>query len=767
MSLRHISKSYQIGRHAYRHLMASSRFNPYLATSSSHFCTTSLRYAAADKSKIENTLKMLREDMQKQDEERQLKLMKSDKAVAVVKPPLKDRIIHELKHYYHGFRLLALETRVSSKYMWRVLRGATLTRRERQQLVRTVSDLFRLVPFSFFIIVPFMELALPIFIKLFPNMLPSTFQETSKEEEKLRKQVKLRVEMAKFLQDTIEEIGLERKNHNKDASKSLEFAHFIKKVRNEGGYVSNEELLKFSKLFEDELTLDNLSMGQLRSLCRLMGLNSLGSPEILRFQLNMKIRELKADDKQIAAEGGIDALSSLDLQQACRARGMRAIGVSEERLKEQLVQWLELSLNDKVPPSLLLLSRTLYLPEDVSFTDRLKAIVQNLPDGIAETTRQKLTEIEGGTIDHKARIALIKSIEQAISDEKQVQKKRAEQEKAAAEKLKEQKLASAEAIVDEIKQTVEELAKPIVSAAETVAAKTANVIATATSTAKETAKDIKLDKKDLESIETIIVGGSIPEAKNDILGLKEKVIEHREDLIEIHALDGAFAETKIAKRLRHKLDSMIENVDSMVQKLEDEKRNIQEQLSDPAIEGDADLKKKREVRIQDVIDSLSKLKENDASANQKDGAAEEYAKQKERIEVLLKTIDEDEDGIVDKNLVLEVIELLEKHSEVNLSASQVASLIGTLKKEDEVATLTGDIEKVQAGLYEMPVLPTGPSSAAAFNQQSDREIVAEDIEKEVKKVQNGDVVVEIPDVDSKITSTLSRQEQQRKSDPPM
>lgn len=89
--------------------------------------------------------------------------------------------MNELKHYYHGFRLLALETRLSAKYLFRMAQGHTLTRRERQQLVRTVSDLFRLVPFSIFIIVPFMELALPIFIKLFPNMLPSTFQEASKE----------------------------------------------------------------------------------------------------------------------------------------------------------------------------------------------------------------------------------------------------------------------------------------------------------------------------------------------------------------------------------------------------------------------------------------------------------------------------------------------------------------------------------------------------------------------------------------------------------
>lgn len=93
-------------------------------------------------------------------------------------------------------------------------------------------------------------------------------------------------------------------------------------------------------------------------------------------------------------------LSIPDIQVACRARGMRALGLSEQRLKDQveiflfsllsifsvlfkLKQWLELSLNDKVPPSLLLLSRTMFLPEDISFTDRLKNIVQNLPEGLS------------------------------------------------------------------------------------------------------------------------------------------------------------------------------------------------------------------------------------------------------------------------------------------------------------------------------------------------------------------------------------------------
>ena len=45
------------------------------------------------------------------------------------------------------------------------------------QLKRTTQDLLRLVPFSVFVIVPFMEFLLPVALKLFPNMLPSTFED--------------------------------------------------------------------------------------------------------------------------------------------------------------------------------------------------------------------------------------------------------------------------------------------------------------------------------------------------------------------------------------------------------------------------------------------------------------------------------------------------------------------------------------------------------------------------------------------------------------
>ncbi|CAM9368958.1 unnamed protein product, partial [Phaeothamnion confervicola] len=81
-----------------------------------------------------------------------------------------------LQHYWIGSKLLWNDMKTAQKILKRVLRGSALTRRERKQLLRTTSDIFRIVPMAVFVIVPFMELLLPVALKLFPNMLPSTFQ---------------------------------------------------------------------------------------------------------------------------------------------------------------------------------------------------------------------------------------------------------------------------------------------------------------------------------------------------------------------------------------------------------------------------------------------------------------------------------------------------------------------------------------------------------------------------------------------------------------
>lgn len=281
---------------------------------------------------------------------------------AIVKKSLYQRIVDELKHYYNGFRLLGIDTKIAGRMVWSLLHGQVLTRRERRRLMRTCADLFRLVPFMVFIIVPFMEFLLPVFLKLFPEMLPSTFETESKKEEKQKKGLAAKLELAKFLQETIAEMARRNKAKAQTEDETQKFSTYVQKVRGTGEQPSTKEIVRFAKLFEDELTLEHLERPQLVALCKLLELQPIGTNNLLRFQLMMKLRTIRSDDEMIAAEG-VAAMSVSELQAACRSRGMRSLGLTTDQLRQQLQQWLDLHLKENVPPSLLLLSRAMYLTD--------------------------------------------------------------------------------------------------------------------------------------------------------------------------------------------------------------------------------------------------------------------------------------------------------------------------------------------------------------------------------------------------------------------
>lgn len=50
------------------------------------------------------------------------------------------------------------------------------------------------------LIVPFLEFAIPVLLRVFPNMLPSTFENKLQKEEELKKRVSAKLEIARFLQ---------------------------------------------------------------------------------------------------------------------------------------------------------------------------------------------------------------------------------------------------------------------------------------------------------------------------------------------------------------------------------------------------------------------------------------------------------------------------------------------------------------------------------------------------------------------------------------
>ncbi|ORX86643.1 LETM1-domain-containing protein [Basidiobolus meristosporus CBS 931.73] len=345
----------------------------------------------------------------------------SGKAVAEKskKKSLMVRIKDELVHYWHGTKLLGLEIKISTKLLTKMVRGFSLTRREQRQLQRTSKDLTRLIPFMIFLIVPFMELLLPVALKLFPNMLPSTYESKTQAEEKRKSLMRVRMEMAKYLRETVQETAA-ASSHPEAAQ---EFGELFKKVRKTGEPATTEEVLKVAKQLEDELTMENLSRPQLVSMCRFLGISSFGTDTFLRYQIRNKMRYLKADDRMIYAEG-VFTLTNEELQAACLARGIRTLGLSPERMRYELNQWLDLHLRHRIPSSILILSRAFSISDQVPgwTPDALQATLSSLPETLVNETELNVSEAQGSA-DPKQKLEVITEQEEIIADELKEQEK--------------------------------------------------------------------------------------------------------------------------------------------------------------------------------------------------------------------------------------------------------------------------------------------------------------------------------------------------------
>ena len=211
---------------------------------------------------------------------------------------------------------MVAEVKITSGILKRVVQGHGMTRRERLQLMRTTTDLFRLVPFLVIALIPFMELLLPVILKLFPNLLPSTFVEKSERESRIKQELQTRLAVAEFFQTAMTSLA---KQQNKKDGSAHELLEFIEKSKDNDNTtpMPNEQVMRMARLFNDELTLPNLSESQLKALCKYMGLPLYGNSAILRYQIRSKLRNIVEDDKRIIYEG-IDSLTTTELAEACK-----------------------------------------------------------------------------------------------------------------------------------------------------------------------------------------------------------------------------------------------------------------------------------------------------------------------------------------------------------------------------------------------------------------------------------------------------------------
>ncbi|XP_054913091.1 mitochondrial proton/calcium exchanger protein isoform X8 [Poeciliopsis prolifica] len=607
-----------------------------------------------DDSKVEKSLKSLKDKKMKLEEGGPVYSPTLD--AEPVRRTIRQRVIDEIKHYYHGFRLLWIDTTIAGRMLWKILNGNPLSRRERRQFLRTCADVFRLLPFLVFIIVPFMEFLLPVALKLFPNMLPSTFETQSKKEERLKKELRVKLEMAKFLQDTIEEIAL--RNKAAQGNVTEEFSTFFQKIRDSGERPSNEQIIKFSKLFEDELTLDNLTRPQLVALCHLLELQSIGTNNFLRFQLIMKLRAIHADDKLIAEEG-IESMNVTEVQAACRARGMRSLGVTEERLREQLSQWLDLHLNQQIPTSLLLLSRAMFLPDTLSPADQLKTTLQTLPEMVTKEAQVKVAEIELSKVDNKTKLETMLQEEAAIrqdTKDRELERLADAAEKAARVDELELKVDDAEAAMLQAtraaqSETLRDKA-PVIEGRkdEEITKEEIDLLSDACSKLKEQKKLLTLEKEELEE-------------------LKDDVQEYNEDLEEIKkefsksGQEKSLEESKASKRLSKRVTRMIGRIDKIIVELEKDKVMLDGQTeSGTTLPVGENL-----IGIEELINVMRQIQNIP----------------EDKLQRIAKALDDNKDGKIDIDDVIKLVELIDKE-DIDISTSQLADIMVMLHKEERL-----------------------------------------------------------------------------------
>ena len=331
------------------------------------------------------------------------------------KLPLKVKIQNALRHYWDGSKLLGLEIKISSKLLMKSAAGYPLTRRENLQLKRTTQDIIRLVPFAAFLIIPFAELLLPFALKLFPNLLPSTYESSKKRENKLENLRNTRKLMSQIIKNNKPHF---KPNNISEEQKAL-FNRFYTHVRATGVPESRQQLIEVARLFTDDTVLDNVTRPYLIALAKYMNLQPFGTDVMLRYRIRYSMLELKKDDLSIYYEDA-EQLSLPELKTACASRGIRSVDVDASVLYSNLRLWLNMRLKDKIPATLLIMA-TAYNYGNVqskeSLYDSLCDVLIGIPDELYHEV--KVNVVKEDEASAKQKLRQLREQEEIIKEEEQ------------------------------------------------------------------------------------------------------------------------------------------------------------------------------------------------------------------------------------------------------------------------------------------------------------------------------------------------------------
>lgn len=266
---------------------------------------------------------------------------------------------HSLKEGFkwsvNGFWLFYLNIKCSNSLLHKRILGNDLNFNEKKLIRTTVKDTMKIIPFSFFIVIPFAEFGLPFAIKLFPSMLPSTFTFKSVQEIGSNLFEKKKVELLEF-NSLFQNIMLNlKKSENFSISLGINNLEKIQRQLLESKEFDQAKLYEIiSGPIKHMFELENLNIETLRSISRVMDISTMGNKFLLMLRIRYKILKLKSEDKDILWDG-IDQISKQNLQKVLISRLIdHKVEYGTDKYKELLMDWIKMSSIKQLPLSIIL-----------------------------------------------------------------------------------------------------------------------------------------------------------------------------------------------------------------------------------------------------------------------------------------------------------------------------------------------------------------------------------------------------------------------------
>lgn len=473
------------------------------------------------------------------------------------------------------------------------------------------------------------------------------------------------------------------------ASDMLKFLDLARK----GEMVPPDAIIQYANFFQDDLTLDNMPRMQLINMCRYMSITPYGSDSFLRFQLRHIIRLLKEDDQRILWEG-IDSLTKMELREACQDRGMRSTGLSREAYKRSLQQWLDLSVNKKVPISLLIMSRTFFLQKEIISPAKAAAndetqSVTGLADAISGMDKEVLNEVilQVATSEEfksdpdvrKIQLDVVTHQNEKIKEEQaERDAKKTKKEKDASEKEESETIASETEIKDTTESIVSGSNKAGKISKEDILDAIDVKVEELQEDLKEQAAEIETGERDLspeemESISQLLSADPVVKEREHLARIKEAMREEDESEEELKG-----AET-IA--IPHD-ESSFESIDSdkaassIIEKMETEAAKEASELTTFSTESEFDITRGlEEIDKDDVV--VENVQEDIPSEDPEDPVV---ARLKKRIESMVNKIELQLSDVQVK--IGDKLHYLDKDMDGILSREEMADVLCQVLKKD-------------------------------------------------------------------------------------